>query len=148
MDNRTAQIVQEEVRHSSRSLLQYLADAEPWTGSADREVLARLRQLMEEDRTAVSALVRLLRQRRVPPPYLGPYPEPFTTLNDLSLDRLLPLLVEHQQRAVTRLQGEVIPQVHDAEVRQQLELLLEVKRRHLETLTDLSKAHGPVGVRV
>jgi hypothetical protein len=147
MDDRTAGLVQEEIRRGSRSLLQYLADAVPWTAAEDQDTWARLRRLIEEDREALAALARLLRRHRLAPPYLGPYPEPFTTLNDLSLDRLLPLLVEHQGRDVAVLETE-LARVQDAEARLHLERLLEVKRRHLAELGELSKTHPRVGSRV
>jgi hypothetical protein len=147
MDDRTAQLLQLVMRRGSRSLLHYVSEAVPWTGAEDRDTLARVQELIEEDRAAIAALGRLLRRHRVPPPYLGPYPEPFTTLNYLSLDRLLPLLVEHQRQSVAELEV-VAASVADPEARLAMQHLLEVRRRHLTVLEELHKKHTPVGSRV
>ena len=147
MDDRTAEIMQEQIRRTGRSLLEYVAESVPWTGAEDREALGRLAQLNQEEREAAARLARLLRRHRVPVPFLGPYPEPFTTLNYLSLDRLLPLLVEDEGRAVADLEAAAAA-VTDGEARHALHGLLETKRRHLAALTELTKTHPHVGVRV
>jgi hypothetical protein len=147
MDDRTAEIVQEQIRRTGRSLLEYVAESVPWTGAEDRETLGRLARLNQEEREGAAGLARLLRRNRVPVPFLGPYPEHFTTFNYLSLDRLLPLLAEDQGRAVADL-ATAAAAVTDPQVRAALQGLLETKRRHLATLSELSKTHPHVGVRV
>jgi hypothetical protein len=147
MDDRTARLVQGVVRRGSRSLLQYVGEASPWSGAEDRDTLDRLRQLIREDQEALTALVRFLGRRRVPPPYLGAYPEHFTTLNFVSLDRLLPLLVVHERQEVAALEGDVAA-VSDAETAAALRDLLGRKRGHLAALEELRKTHPQVGLRV
>jgi hypothetical protein len=147
MDDGSAQIVQEQIRRTGRSLLQYVADAVPWTGNEDRGALGRIAQLTQEEREALACLARLLRRNHVPVPFLGPYPEHFTTLNYLSLDGLLPLLVEDGRRSVAGLEA-AVAEVADPAARAVLTDALEAKRRHLAALTELTKTHPHVGVRV
>jgi hypothetical protein len=147
MDERTAQLVQQQVRRSSRSLLQYVAEASPWTSQGERETMDGLRQMILEEQDAIASLMRLLRRVRVPPPYLGPYPEHFMTYNFLSMDRLLPLLVEQEGKAVVELSGRVT-QVQGSEAHDALTHLLNIKRRHLASLEELHKKHPQVGVLV
>jgi hypothetical protein len=147
MDARSIGLVQEQLRRTSRSLLQYLGESAPWTGANDEETMDRLRQLILEEQAAGADLARLLRQQRAPGLFLGSYPESFTTLNFVSLDRLLPLLVAYQRQAITKLEGS-LPQVQDAEALVHLQKLLEMRRRHLAILEELNKIHPHVGVRV
>jgi hypothetical protein len=147
MDDRTAQLVQNTIRSIVRSLLQYAAESVPWSGNEDREMVGRLAKLTQEERDALDGLGRLLRRQHAAPPYLGPYPEHFTTLNYLSLDRLLPLLVADQKQVVAALEGAVAAAT-DPIGKAALEALLVLKRRHLAAVEELAKVHPHVGVRV
>jgi hypothetical protein len=147
MDDRTVALVEQQIRRTGRSLLQYVGESSPWTVAEDQETLDRLRNLKAEEEEGIAALVRLLRRARLPAPYLGPYPEHFMTLNFLSLDRLLPLLVAEQRGAVADLESS-LAQVWAAAALGPLAHLLEIKRRHLAALEELNKAHPKVGVRV
>jgi hypothetical protein len=147
MDDRTALLLQNEIRRLGRSLLQYVAEAMPYSNNEDRETLGRLAQLTQEERDALAALGRLLRRQHLPPPYLGPYPERFTSLNYLSLDRLLPLLIEDHRQAVAGLEKSVAA-ASDPEGRAALERLLTLKRRHLAIVEELAKVHPCVGMRL
>jgi len=147
MDDRSQGLLQEQIVRTARALLQYVGQASPWTALEDSGTVEQLRQLIHQEQQELGALARLLRRRHIPFPYLGPFPEHFMTLNFLSLDRLLPLLVEHQREEVAEL-AESLPQVQDAEALAALQQLLQLKRRHLEALEELSKKHPAVGVRV
>lgn len=147
MDDRTAQVVQDQFRRTGRSLLQYVGDSSPWTAAEDGADLGKLRQLIAEEKETLADLAGLLRRHRVPTPYLGPYPEPFMTLNYLSLDRLLPLLLTHQRAAVAELDA-TIARCSDGEAHAALLRLLERKRRHLAELEALNQTHTQVGSRV
>jgi hypothetical protein len=147
MDDRSAQVVQAAIRRGGRSLLQYTGDSVPWTAPEDEPTLARLRQLIDEDQKAATLLGKLLRRQRQPVPYLGAYPEHFTTMNYLSLDRLLPLLVEDQRQNVAALEAD-LGAATDPEARTALREYLALKSRHLAAIEELHKTHSPVGVRV
>src|SRR5512134_2919209 len=88
--------VQNHIRRTGRSLLQYVHESFPWMRStADVEVVSQLEEMLGEEQKTVAALTRLLVKARITPTHLGPYPMYFTNFNFLALDRLLELLVEH-----------------------------------------------------
>ena len=81
IDARDADLLKEIVRRESRSLLQYVGDSFPWTTRQERETLPMLRSMIEEEREAAAALARFLASQRQTPPYLGAFPQSFTTIN-------------------------------------------------------------------
>ena len=111
----------------------------PWTKSAEHPALTQdsHRMIVEEQRST-AGLVQFLFRRRVAPPFLGSYPEPFTALNYVSLDYLLPLLVEHQQKAIADLERDQ-GRLTDAEAHAEVLKILEIKRRHLQSLKALAE---------
>jgi hypothetical protein len=147
MDPRTAELLQRLIRHTGRSLLQYVADSDPWAPGSDQATLDKIMRLVEEEREALSSLTGFLRKNRVPPPHLGPYPEFFTTLNFLSLDRLLALLVDLERRAIAELQDD-LGRVEHHDARHRVGQLLEMKRRHLAALQEMQGSLGFAGTRV
>jgi hypothetical protein len=146
IDARTATILQGVVRREGRSLLQYVHDSFPWTQTGNQEMLTKIQALVEEERAATAALARFLIEQRFPPPYLGAYPTGFTTINYVSLESLLPRLLDFQKEAVAALQRD-LAEVTDADARKQLLGLLEMKQRHLETLESLAAAHPQPALR-
>jgi hypothetical protein len=146
MDQRTVDIVRQQLRRTSRSLLQYLLWSFPWTGGEDSAIL-ELEQMAHEEGAACRTLNQLLRKAQEPPPYLGPYADAFMSLNFLSLDGLLPLVVKDQRQAIADLEPAVAA-VPEGVARRTLQDLLALKRRHLETAVELGRAHQPVGLRV
>jgi hypothetical protein len=139
IDPRTAAVLQDVVRRESRSLLQYVSEAFPWATSEERAALTQLQKLIDEERQSAAALGRFLVRRRADPPYLGPYPTEYTTINYVSLDHLLPLLLENERRSVTLLERDLAALTH-SEARAQVEQVLAMKRRHLETLRAMAPA--------
>jgi hypothetical protein len=99
-----------------------------------------LQTLIEEDRGANAAFAKFLTRQCIPVPHLGPYPVSFTTLNFIALDHLLPLLVDAQRRAISDLDRDLLS-FTDALCRQEIQKLLEMKRRHLSALEALVVAH-------
>ena len=96
--------------------------------------------LIAEERHAIAALGKFLVRQRVPLPYLEPYPVAFTTLNFISLDHLLPLLVVGERRSIAELEQD-LASFPDPACRQQVQKLLEMKQQHLKTLETLAIAH-------
>lgn len=125
------------IRREGRSLLQYVSDSFPWVREGTDEALNRLQQVIREERDAVTALSRFLIRRRHTPPYLGPYPMAFTTINFVSLDYLLPHLVEQQRRAIAELEKDR-QALADAEAKAEVDKVLQMKRQHLEALQALA----------
>src|SRR6266852_6879227 len=110
-------MLEDIVRRESRSLLQYVSDSYPWTTPQERDTLAQIRGMIEEERQGVAEVVRFLQRRRQPPPYIGSYPSRFTSLSFVSLDHLIPLLASHEREDLNRLQKEVAT-VPDAEAKE------------------------------
>ncbi len=137
IDPQTQAILQDIVRRESRSLLVYVGDAYPWTTSAGDRALAELRQVVHDETEAVAALGRFLVRRRGTLPFLGSYPVHFTSYNFVSLEFLLPRLVETEKELIAELEAD-LRRLAPGEAHSQVEALLLVKRRNLATLEGLS----------
>jgi hypothetical protein len=147
LDLRTQALLQDVIRRQTRSLLQYVSDAFPWTAPEEQGEVEVIRGLVVEERAAASDLARFLQRQHVGVPYAGSYPQRFTTINFVSLDYLLPLLVKHEREALAALEQEA-QQLEHPEARALLDRLLTIKRRHVTTLEDLAaKARPAAAVR-
>src|SRR3989442_15666615 len=102
----TLALLQQLVQRESRSLLQYLREAFPWTTDQNRDAWGQLQQLMDEEQQGVGALVQFLVRWLHTFPYLGSYPSDFTNINFVALEHLLPLLEEEARRSVAALERE------------------------------------------
>ena len=136
IDARTAGLLQTVFRREARSLLQYIGDAFPWTTSGERAGLYQLQEIVHEEAEGHTGLARFLERNRVPLPYPGSYPMAFTTLNFVSLDSLIPRLIDAQKRGIAVLETD-LSQIQDATCRGTVEGLLEIKRRHLKLLESM-----------
>lgn len=127
------------VRSEGRSLLQYVGESFPWTTAEEKAALARLQNIVEEEREALTRLIRfLVRQRIVGTAPLGPYPMEFTNINYISLDHLLPLLVDSQRQRVQALETQ-LKSISDPDCRQQVADYIAVIRGHLTALEELAQ---------
>ena len=140
MDAAVSTILQNALRAESRSFLQYVSDAFPWTNPDELTVLSKLQTLIQEEQEATQTLALLLAQRRQPLPYLGSYPMSFTTMNFVSLDHLLPILVKEERRALADRERD-LRSVMDAEAQTALRGIVDMKQRHLQTLQEMAAAH-------
>jgi len=134
-------LLQDIVRRESRSLLQYVSEAFPWTTREERAALVTLQEMIEDERRNTAALGQFLVRRKIGVPYLGPYPDSFTSMNYVSLDYLLPRLVEYQHRAIRQLQAD-LRKLSDVDATEQVERILDAKRRHLQILERLAAEHS------
>jgi hypothetical protein len=139
IDAQTQAILQALLRRDSLSLLRYLRDAYPWHTLEGRDTVARLRQLADEDEAGTGELVEFLRLHKSLPTYVGSFPTSFTTLNFVGADYLLKLLVKDQQKALADAERDLAA-LTDAGAKEQVQRLLDRKRRHLEELQKLASA--------
>jgi hypothetical protein len=146
IEARTQALLQAIVRRTGRSMLQYVGVAYPWASEESQPLLTKLREIVEDEERTTEELARFLRRRRIPLPYLGAYPEQFSSINYVSLDYLLPKLLDYQRKAIAALERDLV-QVHDPEIRPEVEKLLDVNRRHLEALEQLASAYTKAGAR-
>ena len=141
IDPYTQAVLQQAFRRESLSMLRYVGEAFPWTAADGDSALRRLREIEAEDREATADLGRFLFRRRIPPSYTGSFPSAFTTINFLSLEHLLPRLVESQRKALAVLERDAAA-VTDIDAKAELEKLLAVKRLHLSELEGLKVPRG------
>jgi hypothetical protein len=139
-------VLQDVFRRENRSLLQYLAESFPWTTPEHQEAVRRLGQMAAEEREGVARVARFLQRRHVPLPYLGAFPEEFTSINFIGLDYALPRLVKAARDAVAELEGDR-GRLTDPDARTLLEEILREKQRHLKGLEALAEAQPATTVR-
>jgi hypothetical protein len=142
MDAATITLLQDLVRKEGRSLLQYVSESFPWTTQKNHHVLPVLFEMTKEEQEGAAAVVKLLLKNRARPPYLGAYPMSFTTINYMSLDFLLPYLIDFEKRRSADLDKDLAV-VHDDEAKHLLQTLLQMKQRHLATLISLTATERP-----
>ena len=146
IDAPTQALLQGILRRESLSLLQYIRDAFPWTSLEEQGAWPKLRHVVDEDAEGIAELGRFLARRRVPLPYVGMFPVDFTSINFVSLDYVLPRLLDEQRREAAALEAD-LARVADPEAHAQLQRLLDLKRRHLADLEGLAAAPNEPAVR-
>lgn len=129
----TSGVIQEIVRREGRSFLQYVGDTFPWVADEDRTAFAQLQQVITEQRQGIGELIRFLTRRRAEAPYLGSYPEGFTTWNFVSVKALVPRLVADVRRGIDALAAD-LARISDPEALTLVEGYLTRKRKHLQAL--------------
>jgi len=128
------------MRAESKSFLQYVSDAFPWTTPDELAALAKLQSLIAEEKEGAGAIAEFLTQNKQPLPYLGSYPMSFTTMNFVSLEHLLPILVKEERRAIAERERD-LANLKDAEAQSVLRRGADMKRRHLLLLQEASAAY-------
>jgi hypothetical protein len=122
-----------------RSLLQYSAQAWPWTSNGSSGPLAAVDGLIAEQSQRIGQLADLLDARRWTVDF-GVFPD-YTDLHYLSLQYVLPHLVENQRSVVREIEA-VLPQcVSDTEGCELLNEILQGERATLASLEELSRPH-------
>lgn len=137
-------IVKGIVERERRTLLQFVADVFPWAKVSEEPAVATLRKLIDEEQRAAIKLAVLLDRHHIALPPADPFPLSFAALFFVSLDFLLPHLIEHEKQDISHLERD-LPRIEKHEIKKPVEALLELKRRHLTTLQELaSPASNPV----
>jgi hypothetical protein len=139
-------VLQDIVRRERQSLLQYVPEAYPWAKPGDEAALAKLLKMVEAEQGAAARLAKWLERRHMPVPPTNSFPFSFTTLNFVSVDFLIPRLVEEQRQNIAALEKDK-QRIGDADVRQQVQAFIDLKSRHLQTLEEFATPAGnPVHV--
>jgi hypothetical protein len=144
IDARTQALLQDLVRRASRSMLQYVGEAYPWTPDTNTDLLHKVRAVIDEEEAAVEGLATFLRKKRIPIGYLGSYPQNFTILNFVSLDYLMPRLLDWQRKWTAVLDRDSTL-IADPETRGEVAKLVAAARRHLDELEKLAASHAKAG---
>jgi hypothetical protein len=124
------------------SLANYLLYAPPWVPPGREHAWEQVRRIAEGQRANALQLGRLL-VRRYGYAASGLFPVEFTRYNDLSLEYLVPRLIEYQGGLIDEIARCAWPLAQDEEARQLVERVLEVEKKHLDMLLGLVSA--PVG---
>jgi hypothetical protein len=138
LDAHSRDVLQEVVRREGRSLLQYVAEAFPWTPTEDEAEIERLKQMAGEQSEAIARLMRFLQRQHAPVPYLGAFPTSFTSVNFVTLAYLRPILLKHAEHEIPLLERD-LAQVADTVARALLTDLLALKKRHRDELANANK---------
>lgn len=145
IDPHSQTLLQDILRRESRSALIYVAEAYPWTSSTQTKALNALQHLIAEEQEAIVCLGRFLVRQRIPLPYLPSYPSHFTTINFLSLDFILPRLIEDERQSIADLE-KAVAALKSPSARAVVEKLLDLKRKHLPQLEELTSAQPQASV--
>jgi hypothetical protein len=130
------------IRKESRSLLQYLSDAYPWTPAQEVPLRDEILASARRERDAIGDLVRYCVRHQLGYPSFGAYPEHFMDLNFVSLDSLLPTLLAEQKKRIAELEWSLLTvPVGAGEL---VRGLIEAKRRTLEVLAPTRTAEDGV----
>jgi len=133
IDAQVAHLIERQILRDGRSLLEYVEEAFPYTPATAEERRHRIDGLARDEQQAVGTLIRFLQKEHVTPPLLAAFPSRYTTINFVSLDHLLPAVVEQQQQGVTELE-KALHHLPESEGRHVLWEYLEAKRRRLQAL--------------
>jgi hypothetical protein len=139
IDRASQTILLDIIRREGRSLLHYVSESFPWITAEEQEALARLQAMVQEELAGTAELARFLAKNRSAPSPLGPYPMSFTNINYVSLDHLLPILVDNQARCVKDLEAG-LSRISDPHARPILQRYLDMKRKHLASLEDMARS--------
>ncbi len=134
----------EAYRRERLSFLQYVRQATPYAGPADRPLLERVRELAGAEATGLDGFAEYLDENRVTVPYLGAFPTAYTNFNFVAIRKLLPELVADEARGLAALEEDVAALPPGA-ARTWLERLAEAKRAHLTELEKLGDKAGGTG---
>lgn len=129
----------EAYRRGRLSFLQYIRQATPYAGPADRALLDSVRELAGAEAAALDALAGYLDDNRVTVPYLGAFPTAFTNYNFVAIRKLLPELIADETRGLDALEHGLATLPPGA-ARMWVEKLAEVKRMHRDKLAKLAAA--------
>jgi hypothetical protein len=133
----------EAYRRERLSFLQYVRQATPYAGPADRATLQRVRELARAEAADLDGFAEYLDGARVSVQYLGAFPSAFTNYNFVAIRKLLPELVADEARGLAALEGDAVA-LPPGEARTWLERLAAAKRLHLTELEKLiDKPGGP-----
>lgn len=130
----------ETYRRERLSFLQYVRQATPYAGRADRPLLDRVWELARAEAEALGGFAEYLDRSRVSVAFVGAFPTVFTNYNFIAVRKLLPELIADGRRSLAALERDMA-EMPVGEARSWLVKLADAKRAHLtelEKLTDVA----------
>jgi tRNA isopentenyl-2-thiomethyl-A-37 hydroxylase MiaE len=137
IDLPTQRRFQELFRRENRSFLQYVAQASPWAGPADHELVDKVQQLAAEERDALSALAESMEAMHFSLPYLGAFPTAFTNFNFIAIRKLMKPLVAEQRKELLDLEADA-QSLTAGKAQEAIEKLVELNRKHLRDFEQMT----------
>ncbi|HEX3151809.1 MAG TPA: hypothetical protein VHR66_27300 [Gemmataceae bacterium] len=123
-------------RRERLSFTQYILQATPYAGPADRSMLERVQAIAGAEAKSLDGFADYLADNRVIVPFLGAFPSVFTNYNFIAVRRLLPQLATDQARGLAALERDALASP-PGDARTWLERLANDKRMHMAELTKL-----------
>jgi len=118
-----------------RSLLQYSAEAWPWTAEADEAVREQLLTLAKQQEQSVENMVNFLRSRKHLVDF-GVYPQDYTSLHFVSLDYFLGRLKSSQEGLVQEIEAAIGKLAGDLDAVKLVEDAVSANKAILQALND------------
>jgi hypothetical protein len=140
MDAATIALLNRILARETRSLLQYMSDAWPWTDAEHSDLPERLQRIVNEEREAHGRLTKWLLRHKISLASSN-FPKDFSNLHFIAMDHLLPQLIDSQRHLVKQLESDVTA-IRDEEACAIVQKTLEEKRRHLAELEQLSAQYA------
>lgn len=136
MASTTVDVLNRLLALHSRSLPTYLASAQPWFAEHEEEATTVLRHIAESQELMVERLGTLVIEEGGVPA-IGEFPMMFTDMHDLSMDYILPRLVEWIESDMSTIR-ECIGQLNGAPAAKAMaEEALGAAQAHLDSLHEL-----------
>jgi len=126
-------------------LLHYLSGAWPWTNRKERDIVARLQNLLEAERDEHGRLAVILRKQRMIPPSASFLSE-YSNYHYLALNFLLPLVLDEQKKLLANDQQAREQIINDPDAESMLDGFLGHKRNHLTDLEKICTDHTALKV--
>ena len=123
------------VRKEARCLLQYIGESFPWAGHDRQKALHSILDIAKHEAHQIERLIRWCLKAKFGNPSLGPYPQSFMGINFMSLEFLLPLLVDDQKKRIADLEWSMLSA--PSEFQGPLRDLIAAKIKHLEKMRGL-----------
>lgn len=138
MASTTVDVLNQLLALHSRSLPTYLASARPWIADNEQEIMTVLRHIADSQESFVERIGTLvIEQGGVPA--MGEFPMMFTDMHDLSIDYILPRLVEWIESDTKKIR-QCIEQLNGAPAAQTIaEEALGAAQAHLDSLHELQQ---------
>ncbi|WP_020468854.1 hypothetical protein [Zavarzinella formosa] len=99
-------MLRETYRREGLSLLQYIRQATPYAGRADRPLAERVRKMADDEGQLMEEMAGQLSEARVVVPSLGGFPSVYTNFNYFDVRKLLPYLIADHTRLIDILRQE------------------------------------------
>jgi hypothetical protein len=125
-------------RRERLSFLQYVGQASPYAGPADRPMRDRVLELARTEAAELNELAEYLDRNHVTLSSVGAFPTAFTNYNFVAVRKLVPELVVDERRGLQALQYDaaLLP---EGENRALVEKLAAAKQTHLNELEKLTQ---------